>query len=72
VPDGIDIGCTDAVEPGSRASAYDGANYADCTAFVGDTTVVYLSSVAPDASAATAGAADGITEWFETVTAPAS
>jgi hypothetical protein len=67
VPDGIEIGCSDAAE---QSYSYDGAHYADCTVFVGDTTVVYLSSVAPDAAAATAGATDGITEWLETVTAP--
>jgi hypothetical protein len=69
VPDGIDIGCSDAAE---QSYSYDGAHYADCTVFVGDTTVVYLSSIAPDAPAATAGATDGITRWLETVTAPSA
>jgi hypothetical protein len=68
VPDGINLGCTDAAE---QSYYYDGAHYADCTVFVDDTTVVYLSSIAPDAATAASGAADGIAEWLGSVTAPA-
>jgi hypothetical protein len=68
VPDGINLGCTDAAE---QSYHYDGAHYADCTVFVDDTTVVYLSSIAPDAATAASGAADGIAEWLGSVTAPA-
>ena len=65
---GINLGCTDAAE---QSYYYDGAHYADCTAFVDDTIVVFLSSIAPDAAAAASGAADGITEWLGSVTASA-